>query len=121
MNYKITDMFPDELEQLLSEGRDAAIIPMGSVEQHGPHLLLGCDSFISQAVAEYAAEASGAVLFPMIPFSWIGGLRVWAGTIDIRSKNEGDLLEDVALNILKMGFKRLLLINCHGGGREIVF
>lgn len=121
MEYKITDMFPEELEHCLSNGRDAAIIPMGSVEQHGPHLLLGCDSFIAQAVAEYTAEASGAVLFPMIPFSWIGGLRVWAGTMDIRSRNEGQLLEEVGYNVLKMGFKRLLLINCHGGGREIVF
>jgi len=121
MEYKIIDMFPDEIDQCLAEGRDIAIIPVGSVEQHGPHLLLGCDSYITQAVAEYTAEASGGVLFPMIPFSWIGGLRVWAGTIDIRSRNEANFLEEVSLNILKMGFKRLMLVNCHGGGREIVF
>ncbi len=121
MEYKITDMFPGELDDCLNRGRDAAIIPVGSVEQHGPHLLLGCDSFITQALAEFTAEASGAVLFPLIPFSWIGGLRVWSGTVDIRSRNEAQLLEEVASAAIRMGFKRLLLINCHGGGREIVF
>lgn len=117
----IGEMFPDDLNHLDSPGNDIAILPVGSVEQHGPHLLLGCDSFIAQALAKYTAEISNGVLFPLVPYSWIGGLRVWPGTIDIRSKNMGDYLEEVCVGILGMGFKRLLLVNGHGGGREMVF
>lgn len=121
MEYRIEDMFPCELDQRITDGKDMAVLPIGSVEQHGPHLLLGCDSFITQMLADFTAELSGGVLFPLIPFSWIGGLRVWSGTIDIRPRNMGDYLEEVCLNILNMGFKKLLIINCHGGGREMVF
>lgn len=121
MTYKIDDMFPQDLDNRLEENKDIAILPIGSVEQHGPHLLLGCDSFITQAIADCTAELCGGVSFPLIPFSWIGGLRVWPGTIDIRSGNMGDYLEEAALNIINMGFKKLLIVNGHGGGREMVF
>ncbi len=121
MKHRIDEMFPEDLDQYLGEGKDIAILPIGSVEQHGPHLLLGCDSFITLALADITAKISGGVVFPMIPFSWIGGLRTWPGTVDIRSRNMGDYLEETALSILNMGFKRLLLVNCHGGGREMVF
>ncbi|HHV96851.1 MAG TPA: creatininase family protein [Clostridiaceae bacterium] len=121
MIYKLEDMFPMDLDNLIEEGKDVAVLPIGSVEQHGPHLLLGCDSFITQALADCTAEYSGGVLFPMVPLSWIGGLRVWPGTIDIRSKNMGNYLEEVCMNILNMGFKKLLLVNGHGGGREMVY
>lgn len=121
MEYKIENMFPEDLDRRISEGKNMAVLPIGSVEQHGPHLLLGCDSFISYLLADFTAEISGGVLFPMVPYSWIGGLRVWSGTIDIRPKNMGDYLEEVCTNIVNMGFKKLLLINCHGGGREMVF
>lgn len=118
---RIEEMFPEDLNHPEGQGNDIAILPIGSVEQHGPHLLLGCDSFISLALAKYTAIASNGILFPLVPYSWIGGLRVWTGTIDIRPGNMGDYLEEVCLGILQMGFKRLLLVNCHGGGREMVF
>ncbi len=119
--YKIENMFPGELDEYLNSGQDRAVLPVGSIEQHGPHLLLGCDSYVAKMLADYTAQYSNSILFPLVPFSWIGGLRVWPGTIDIRSRNMGNYLEEVCLNIVEMGFKKLLLINCHGGGRIKVF
>jgi len=113
-------MFPDDIDKYLEEGKDTAVIGIGSCEQHGPHLLLGCDFFIATGLAQAIAKASGACLFPTIPYSWVGGLRVWPGAINIRSKNAGKYLEEVCMNIQNMGFKRLLLVCCHGGAKASV-
>ena len=117
----LTYLFPDELDEALTSPTATAILPIGSVEQHGPHLLLGCDGYIAHAVAAMAATQMDAVLFPMIPFSWIGGLRPFAGTIDLRPYLTMDYMEQTALTILEMGFSQLILVNAHGGGREAVF
>lgn len=118
---KMTDMFPEDLDGYFASGGDAAVLPVGSVEQHGPHLPLGCDGYNAELVAKYTAEYAGAVLFPMAPLSWIGGLRVWPGTLNMRPWNTGDYLEEALLSIVRMGFQRILVVNCHGGGYEMVF
>lgn len=120
-----THMFPDEydayMEKAASTGGPIAVIPIGCVEQHGPHLLLGCDGYIALALAHMTSEKCGGALCPMVPFSWIGGLRLYAGTIDMRSTTTGDYLEQLLLELFSQGFARIILVNCHGGGRELVF
>jgi len=136
----IDTMFPDELDRYFSDAVQAqgalpahapgavqqgaglaAVLPIGSVEQHGPHLLLGCDGFIAFALAHMTANKLGAVLYPLIPFSWIGGLRPFAGTIDLRPFVTAEYMEQIGLGIFRQGFSRLVIVNCHGGGREMVY
>jgi hypothetical protein len=57
----------------------------------------------------------------MLPFSWIGGLRPFPGTIDMRAFITGEYMEKVALEIYRQGFERLAILNSHGGGLEMVF
>jgi len=114
-------MMPDEFAEYIGSGRAIALAGCGSVEQHGPHQLLGTDAFFTQIFMDYTAEECGGVVVPIMPFSWIGGLRQWAGTIDIRSRNQGAYLESMCIELLKTGFKRIVLINGHGGGREMTF
>ena len=118
---QLINMFPDELDAALCGSNPVAVLPIGSVEQHGPHLLLGCDGYIAHATAAMAAVALGATLFPMIPFSWIGGLRVFAGTIDLRPAITIEYMEQICLEILAQGFAQIILVNSHGGGREAVY
>lgn len=115
------DLFPQDLDAYFTAGGDAAVLPIGSVEQHGPHLPLGCDGYNAELIAEFTAMHAGAVLFPMVPLSWIGGLRAWPGTLNMRPWNTGDFLEAVLVDIVGMGFRRILVVNCHGGGYEMTF
>ena len=118
----LNNMFPDELDGYIAgNGQKTAILPIGSVEQHGPHLLLGTDGFIAHALAALTAQKLGGVLMPMLPFSWIGGLRPFAGTIDMPPFITGEYMEQVSVGILGQGFDKLVLVNCHGGGREMVY
>jgi len=124
MNFN--EMFPDELDEVIgSPGKygfgATAILPVGSVEQHGPHMILGCDGYITLATARMTAEKLGAVCFPQLPFSWIGGLRPFPGTIDMRAFITGEYMEKAALEIYRQGFERLAILNSHGGGLEMVF
>ena len=48
---RLTDMLPSEVEEYFKSGGDAAIIPIGSIEQHGPHLVTGCDGYNALAKA----------------------------------------------------------------------
>ena len=116
------NMFPDELDgYVAADVQKIAVIPVGSVEQHGPALLLGTDGFIANALAKLTAEKLGGVLMPMLPFSWIGGLRPFAGTIDMRPFITGEYMVQVGVGVLGSGFDKLVLVNCHGGGREMVY
>jgi len=117
----IADMTPVELSDYIDTDGAVAIAGCGSVEQHGPHQLLGTDAYFTRIFMDYTAEECGGAVVPMMPFSWIGGLRQWAGTIDIRSKNQGAYLSSMCEELIAMGFKRIVLINGHGGGREITF
>ena len=116
------NMFPDELDQYIAgSGEKIAVLPIGSVEQHGPHLLLGTDGFITFVLAKLTAEKLGGVLMPMLPFSWIGGLRPYTGTFDMRPFITADYMEQVSIGVLNHGFDKLVLVNCHGGGYEMVY
>ena len=67
---KLYEMFPNELDAYITrEGQDTpriAVLPVGSVEQHGVHLLLGCDGYIANAIAGMVAEKTEGVLLPML-------------------------------------------------------
>lgn len=111
----VLEMFPDEVEARLAKGDDIAIVPIGSVEQHGPALLLGCDGWGVLGLATKVAKHSGGTLFPMVPFSWTGGTDYFTGGISVRSRNFIDYLTAVVRSLWCTGFRRILLMNAHGG------
>lgn len=112
---RIEEMLPDEIESLQKAGNDLAIIPIGSLEQHGPHLFLGCDGYIAQAKAQEIARASGGILFPMVNFSWVGATNAFSGGIGVRQSTFIQYLRSVVKGVRESGFRRILIVNGHGG------
>ncbi len=96
---------------------DTAVVPIGSVEQHGPHLPVGTDYFQAQALAKAVAEALDAFLLPAIPFSTCYEHKCEGkfGGIFISPKTLYILVEDVVHSLKAQGFKRVILILGHGG------
>lgn len=107
-----------ELGKLIREGVDSAILPVGTVEPHGPHLPLAADTLIAEKVAELVAERSGAILLPALPYGVNTGLHGYPGSIRV----EPETLEKVVLEILKslagFGFRYVLVVNGHGGNTQ---
>src|SRR2546430_10678313 len=95
----------------------AVIAPLGSFEQHGPHLPLTTDTDIVTAIADAVERAMpGKVL--LLPCLWIGHSTHhmhFAGTLDIPQMHYIGVIQDLCRSILSMGATRVLLLNGHGG------
>jgi len=103
---------------LASDGPVAAILPLGAVEAHGPHLPLCTDVVISDGMATRAAamlEAQGVYAFvlPPIAYAPAGYASEFAGTISIGATAAKAVLIDIAQSLKGQGFACLALANSH--------
>ena len=91
------------------------IVPMGVYEKHGDHLPLGMDMHTARAVSARAVDIEPAVIFPDYYFGQIAEAKQWPGAIAIKHDLMLALLENVCEEIARNGFKKILLLNGHGG------
>jgi creatinine amidohydrolase len=120
---RVTEVFIAELntaalKELLDAGAVVALLPVGSVEPHGPHLPLGTDTMISQGVAARACEqlnASGVttLIAPAVPYGVTDYAAGFAGAISIAADVLTPFLRAVVDGYLKDGFAHVCLINNH--------
>lgn len=103
--------WPQVAEYLKSN--DTVLIPVGSTEQHGPHLPLMTDGAQAIDVAQAAAERTGVLITPPLWFGWTPHHMGYPGTIGLRADTLADIVEDIATSLVYHGFKRLILINGH--------
>ena len=93
------------------------VLPIAAVEQHGPHMPTGTDNFLCTAVAE-ALEQSMPEKVLLAPTQWLGAsahhLRIGA-TLDSPLEVYIETLMGMARSVLNDGFRRILLLNGHGG------
>ncbi len=101
-----------------------AVVPVGSLEQHGRHLPVGTDTLLVEAVSTEAADRAGdegveAVVFPAIWTGYSPHHVSLGGTVTLTKETMLALLEDVCESIAEIGFDRILLVNGHGGNGPI--
>ncbi len=112
---KIAEMNWMQVETYLrSDNR--AVLPLGSTEQHG-YLSLAVDLILSERVATEAAEPLGVPVFPVLPYGLTPYFRAFPGSISLRLDTYAALLRDVLDNLYGYGFRRILLVNGHGGNQ----
>lgn len=94
-----------------------AVVPLGSNEQHGPHLPVGTDTIIVNAVVAAAAEkaAAACVVLPAIEFGFAHHHLPFGGTISLEMTHYSDLLTDVGVSLAASGFRSVAFVNGHGG------
>ena len=102
----------------LSQG--LCIIPMGVVEKHGQHLPLGTDVFIARELSLLAARTEYAVVFPFWYAGQIFEARHQPGTISYSPELLFRLLDETCREISRNGFKKILLVNGHGGNTNLI-
>ncbi len=91
-----------------------AILPLGSLEFHGPHNPLGADSIIVSGIAEHVAVHTNALLFPTIKFTQCPAYTAhFTGTMSVRPEVMTMYYEDMLRNILQLGLRRVFVLNGH--------
>ncbi|MQA78030.1 MAG: creatininase family protein [Streptosporangiales bacterium] len=92
-----------------------AVIPLGSVEQHGPHLPNGTDTIAAELVARAVAARLGALYVPFAPYGVTPIHAGWPGTISLRRETFEALLTDVCTELTGLGTRAFVLVNWHEG------
>jgi creatinine amidohydrolase len=110
---RVADLNWKQLEAIL-EHEDRAILPLGSTEQHAS-LSLWTDAILAERVAVEAAEPLGVPVFPVIPYGVSPYFTGYPGTVSIGVETYVRLVGDVLDNLARTGFKRILIVNGHGG------
>ncbi|MEL9990178.1 MAG: creatininase family protein [Thermoproteus sp.] len=95
--------------------KKVAVLPVGVIEAHGPHLPLGTDALMALYVAERAAEEAGALLLPPVWYGTTYVLDRFPGTISISAETLYRLYRDIFLEVARNGVEYLVVVNGHGG------
>lgn len=97
---------------------DRAVVPLGSTEQHA-YLSLATDALLAERVAVEAAEPLGVVVFPSIAYGITPYTLAYPGSVSLRVSTYLALVRDVLDSLAGHGFRRVLLVNGHGGNSPV--
>jgi creatinine amidohydrolase len=93
---------------------DRAVLPIGSTEQHA-YLSLAVDSILAERVALEAAEPLGIPVFPVVNYGLTPSFVAYPGTVTLRIATLSAVVQDILDGIVRSGFRRILVVNGHGG------
>jgi creatinine amidohydrolase len=94
---------------------DLAIIPVGSLEQHGPHLPVMTDWAIAFELGKRVAKRMGAFLVPALPISTCREQMGKKGSVWMEPPTFYQMMTDIIMSLKVQGFKRVGILQCHGG------
>ena len=93
---------------------DRCVLPIGSVEQHA-YLSLCVDMILAERVAVEAAAPQGVPVFPVLPYGMTPSFVDFPGSISLRLSTYICVLEDILNGLYRSGFRRIVIVNGHGG------
>ena len=108
----LMEMTNPEVEKILDETQ-MALIPLGSVEQHGSHLPLGTDYYAAESFAKRITAKTGGLLVDFAPFGVTPLHMGFKGTITLRSETMISLMMDIVSSLYKHGARKFVFLNWH--------
>jgi creatinine amidohydrolase len=114
----ISELAWTEYEKRLAGGRTPVLIPVGALEQHGPHLPLNCDTVIPTAVCEEAAKRIGALVAPPIEYGYksqprSGGGNHFPGTTSLDGHTLVLMTRDIIREFARHGVRKIAIVVGH--------
>ncbi len=101
------------------KGGAAGIIPLGSIEEHGPHAPMG-DYMAIHDIAGRTGEATGDLVIPTLPFGFSEYFRHYPGTITLRHETLRAVVEDIVDCLVRHGLRHIVIFNGHAGNMPIL-
>jgi len=100
-----------------------ALFPIGATEQHGPHLPMSVDTIIAEEIAKSLGDEVGEEcnlwLLPAASVSK-SNEHLDMGAVSLSAPTMDAVLNDIAASVVRLGFKRLVLLNAHGGNTTLL-
>lgn len=100
------------------------VLPVGAIEQHGPHMPVYTDTLIGEALMaeafEHLPEDAPIWLMPSISYGKSTEHAEFPGTFTLSAHTLMMVLQDIAASLARSGFKKLLLFNTHGGNADLL-
>lgn len=92
-----------------------ALLPIGAVEQHGPHLPLDTDNVAAEALARRLADRADLVLLPPLPYGQVWSLRRFPGSLTVSTATLVQFLKELLFSLREKGFGAVVVLSCHLG------
>ncbi len=103
-----------DLKQQIAKAR-VVIVPIGSTEQHGPHLPTGTDHIVTWELAKRVAERTGALVLPLLPYGFSEDHFPRTGTVSLSAETLGHVIRDMVRSLSMNGVKHVVLLTGHAG------
>lgn len=114
MTSRMNDLSWEQFRDRVPSACDLAIVPVGTVEAHGA-IPLGTDTIIPEALAEALAPQLNALIAPSIAYGVTNSLLPYPGSTTVSSATFAAYLFEAAAGLVDAGFRRIVLLNGHGG------
>ena len=98
---------------------DMVIVPLGSTEQHGPHLPLGTDFYEAMEMSKLISEKTGVLIAPVLFSGYSVYHSGFPGTLSLTPETMEQVLFESAELLISYGFRRFLFFNYHGGNNIV--
>jgi creatinine amidohydrolase len=104
--------------------RTIAILPTAAIEQHGPHLPVGVDTFINEGLLDLLRQRAPDDLdFRILPVMAVGksNEHLWAkGTLTLTAETALRAWTEIGLSVARAGVRKMLILNSHGGNADLI-
>lgn len=114
------ELTASEWPKALRASNETCILPFGILEKHGPHVPIGSDLIKVREWSARVTKREYAVVFPDFFYGQINEARHQPGTFALPERVVWDLLEATCDEIGRNGFKKIVIINGHGGNPELI-
>ncbi len=113
-----------QVKEIADKEEAVVVLPVGSIEQHGPHLPVYTDSILPLETLNLALsrlpDDFPAWFLPVVPYGKSNEHAERAGTFTLSTETFIQVLMEIGRSVARNGFKRLLILNGHGGNVEVV-
>ena len=114
---EIKSQLDPNLRKIIKEKNQIAVIPVGSIEQHGPHLPISTDSDITTQIARKLSEKKNFLLLPTITYG-VSFEHAPFFNLSIKESTLHSILTDLCLSLLANNIKTVFIINGHYGNQN---
>jgi creatinine amidohydrolase len=112
----IEEMTWPEVRDAISAGKRRVIVMLAAMEQHGPHLPIGTDTYLGYATGVRLARRLGdALVAPVVTLGYSAGHLPMPGTVSIEEPTLEAVIRDVCRSLARHGFREIILLCSHGG------